>query len=75
TPHQVIERREPILPDSAADARRRARYMHKVSPDPVAKNAVVTHREIIHYMRLGDAEGAAVAMAYHIKRAMLDLEL
>lgn len=75
THNQVIERLVPFLQDSLAEARRRSRYMHKITPDPVAKNAVVTHRQIIHYMRLGDAEGASVAMAYHIKRAMLDLDL
>lgn len=75
THNQVIERLVPFLQDSVAEARRRSRYMHKVTPDPVAKNAVVTHREVIQYMRKGDSEGAGVAMAYHIKRAMLDLEL
>ncbi|SBV95635.1 putative L-lactate dehydrogenase operon regulatory protein [uncultured delta proteobacterium] len=75
THNRVIERLVPFLQDSLAEARRRSRYMHTITPDPVAKNAVVTHRQIIHYMRLGDAEGASVAMAYHIKRAMLDLEL
>jgi DNA-binding FadR family transcriptional regulator len=75
TRNRVIERLVPFLQDSVAEARRRSRYMHKVTPDPVAANAVITHRQIVRYMRLGDAEGAGVAMAYHIKRATLDLEL
>ena len=75
THNQVIERLVPFLQDSVAEARQRSRYISKTTPDPVVKNAAVTHREIVHYMRQGDAEGAGVAMAYHIKRAMLDLEL
>lgn len=75
THNQVIERLVPFLQDSVAEARRRSRYMYKKTPDPVATNAIVTHRQIVRYMRLGDFEGAGVAMAYHIKRATLDLEL
>ena len=75
THNQVIERLVPFLQDSVAEARRRSRYMHTVSPDPTAANAVVTHRQVVELMRKGDAEDACVAMAYHIQRAMLDLEL
>lgn len=75
TRNQVIERLVPFLQDSVAEARRRSRYMHTATPDPVAKNALITHREIVQYMRKGDAEGASIAMASHIKRAMVDLEL
>ena len=75
THNQVIERLVPFLQDSVAEARQRSHYIHKSTPDTVAKNAIITHREVIHYMRKGDVEGAGVAMAYHIKRAMLDLEL
>ena len=75
THNQVIERLVPFLQDSVAEARRRSRYMHTMSPDPVAANAVITHRQVVEFMRKGDAESAGIAMAYHIKRAMIDLEL
>ena len=75
THNQVIERLVPFLQDSVAEARRRSRYMHEMSPDPVAANAIITHRQIVEFMRKGDAESAGVAMAYHIKRAAIDLEL
>ena len=75
THNQVIERLVPFLQDSVAEARRRSRYMHTATPDPVATNAIVTHREIVEHMRQGDAEGASIAMSFHIKRAMVDLEL
>lgn len=75
THNRIIERLVPFLQDSVAEARRRSRYMHTASPDPVAENAVITHRQIVHFMRQGDAEGASIAMAYHIRRATIDLEL
>ncbi|MDR1242763.1 MAG: FCD domain-containing protein [Deltaproteobacteria bacterium] len=75
THNQVIERLVPFLVDSVAEARRRSRYIHRVNPDPVAAHAVITHRQVIELMRKGDAESASVAMAYHIKRAVIDLEL
>jgi Transcriptional regulators len=75
THNQVIERLVPFLQDSVAEARQRSYYIGKDSPDPVVKNASVTHREIVHYMRQRDVKGAGVAMAYHIKRAMADLRL
>jgi DNA-binding FadR family transcriptional regulator len=75
THNQVIERLVPFLLDSVAEARRRSRYMHQTNPDPVAANAVVTHRQIVEFMRKGDAENAGIAMAYHITRAAIDLEL
>jgi len=75
THNQVIERLVPFLQDSVAEARQRSHYIGKDSPDPVVKNAGITHREIVHYMRRRDVDGAGIAMAYHIKRAMLDLEL
>lgn len=75
THNQIIERLVPFLQDSVAEAWRRSRYVHKVTPAPVATNAIVTHRQVVRYMRLGDVEGASIAMAYHIKRATLDLEL
>lgn len=75
THNQVIKRLVPFLQDSVAEARRRSRYIHEVSPDPVAANSVITHRQVVEFMRKGDAESASVAMAYHIKRAVIDLDL
>lgn len=75
THNRVIQRLVPYLQDSVAEARCRSRYIHEISPDPVAANAVITHRQIIEFMRQGDAESASITMAYHIKRATIDLDL
>ena len=75
THNKVIERLVPFLQDAVAEARRRSRYVHTTTPDPVAANAVKSHREVVQYMRIGDAEGAGIAMAYNMRRAMHDLEL
>lgn len=75
THNRVIQRLVPYLQDSVAEARRRSRYIHDVNPDPVAANAVITHRQLVAFMRKGDAESASTVMAYHIKRATIDLEL
>jgi DNA-binding FadR family transcriptional regulator len=75
THNQVIKRLVPFLQDAVAEARRRTQYIPPDKPDIVAENAAVSHREIVSFMRMGDAEGASIAMGYHIKRAKVDLEL
>jgi DNA-binding FadR family transcriptional regulator len=75
THNQVIKRLVPFLQDSVAEARRRTQYIPPGKPDIVAENAAVSHSEIVRFMRMGDAEGAGIAMRYHIKRAKVDLEL
>ncbi|MDL2313691.1 FadR family transcriptional regulator [Desulfovibrio sp. OttesenSCG-928-C14] len=75
THNQIIERLVPFLQDSVAEARRRAKQVHRTNPDPVAANAVLTHRQVVELMRKGDGARASAAMAYHIMRATLDMEL
>ncbi len=73
THNDVIERLIPAIQYSVAEAVSAAKYgqsLHLAN-----ENAIRYHREIVKYLRARDGDGASIAMMYHIKRGLSDLDL
>ncbi|HRU42029.1 MAG TPA: FadR/GntR family transcriptional regulator [Candidatus Diapherotrites archaeon] len=73
THNSVIELMLPAIETAIGDAINTAVYVgaHKRA----IENALTNHRNIAHFLEQRDADGAALAMYYHIKRGMTDLDL
>lgn len=73
THNNVIESMLPTLGDAIKDAIDTAFYTgnYKLA----VENAIIYHRMISDFIKNRDADGAALAMYYHIKRGMTDLSL
>ncbi|HYE82675.1 MAG TPA: FadR/GntR family transcriptional regulator [Clostridia bacterium] len=71
THNSVIELMLPAIEASISDAINTAVYVgtHERS----IENALTNHRNIAHFIEQRDADGAALAMYYHIKRGITDL--
>ena len=72
THNSVIELMLPAIETSISDAINTAVYVG--THERAAKNALTNHRNIAHFIERRDADGAALAMYYHIKRGITDLE-
>ncbi len=72
THNSVIELMLPAIENAISDAIYTAVYAgtHKRS----IENALINHRKIADFIEQRDADGAALAMYYHIKRGIIDLE-
>ncbi|HOS70657.1 MAG TPA: FadR/GntR family transcriptional regulator [Bacillota bacterium] len=72
THNSVIELMLPAIETAIGDAINTAVYVgaHKRA----IENALTNHRNIAHFLEQRDADGAALAMYYHIKRGMTDLD-
>jgi GntR family transcriptional repressor for pyruvate dehydrogenase complex len=72
THNSVIELMLPAIEVSVNDAINTAIYTgtHERS----AENALNNHRTIAHFIKKRDADGAALAMYYHIKRGITDMD-
>lgn len=71
THNSVIELMLPAIEASISDAINTAVYAgtHELS----SENALTNHRLISHFIEQRDANGAALAMYYHIKRGITDM--
>lgn len=71
THNNVIELMMPAIEASIIDAINTAVYIgtHERS----VENALTNHRNIAHFIEKRDADGAALAMYYHIRRGITDL--
>ncbi len=71
THNSVIELMLPAIETAISDAIYTAVYAgtHERS----IKNALINHRKIADFIEQRDADGAALAMYYHIKRGIIDL--
>jgi DNA-binding FadR family transcriptional regulator len=71
THNSVIELMLPAIEASIIDAINTAVYVgtHNRSTE----NALTNHRSIAHFIEQRDADGAALAMYYHIKRGITDM--
>ncbi|MDD4834715.1 MAG: FadR/GntR family transcriptional regulator [Lutispora sp.] len=71
THNSVIELMLPAIEASIKDAINTAVYVgtHNLS----SENALTNHRAIANFIEQRDADGAALAMYYHIKRGMTDM--
>ncbi|MCM1565573.1 MAG: FCD domain-containing protein, partial [Dehalobacter sp.] len=72
THNSVIELMLPAIETAIGDAISTAVYIgaHRRA----IENALTNHRNIAHFLEQRDADGAALAMYYHIKRGMTDLD-
>ncbi len=72
THNSVIETMLPAIEASISDAINTAVYVgtQKLS----AENALTNHEKIANFIKQRDADGAALAMYYHIKRGITDLD-
>lgn len=72
THNSVIEAMLPAIEASISDAINTAVYVgtQKLS----AENALTNHEKIANFIKQRDADGAALAMYYHIKRGITDLD-
>jgi DNA-binding FadR family transcriptional regulator len=72
THNSVIELMLPAIEAAISDAIYTAVYAgtHKRS----IENALINHKRIADFIKQRDADGAALAMYYHIKRGIIDLE-
>ena len=73
THNSVIELMLPAIEISIRDAISTAKYVGV--HERAIENALINHRNIAHFIEQRDADGAALAMYYHIKRGMTDLDL
>lgn len=71
THNNVIELMLPAIEASINDAINTAVYIGAQKPS--AENALTNHRNIAHFIEQRDADGAALAMYYHIKRGITDI--
>ncbi len=71
THNSVIELMLPAIEASISDAINTAVYVgtHKLA----SENALTNHRIIANFIEQRDADGAALAMYYHIKRGITDM--
>lgn len=71
THNSVIELMLPAIEASISDAINTSVYAG--THDRASDNALTNHRIIAHFIEQRDAEGAALAMYYHIKRGITDM--
>lgn len=71
THNSVIELMLPAIESSVYDAIHTATYTG--TRERAAENALTNHRNIAHFIEQRDADGAALAMYYHIKRGITDM--
>lgn len=71
THNSVIELMLPAIESSVYDAIHTATYTG--TRERAAENALTNHRNIAHFIEKRDADGAALAMYYHIKRGITDM--
>lgn len=71
THNSVIELMLPAIESSVYDAIHTATYTG--THERAAENALTNHRNIAHFIEQRDADGAALAMYYHIKRGITDM--
>lgn len=71
THNSVIELMLPAIESSVYDAIHTATYTG--THERAAENALTNHRNIAHFIEKRDADGAALAMYYHIKRGITDM--
>jgi len=72
THNSVIELMLPAIEAAIGDAINTAVYVG--AHERAIENALTNHRNIAHFIEQRDADGAALAMYYHIKRGMTDLD-
>ena len=72
THNSVIELMLPAIELAIRDAISTAEYVGV--HERAIENALINHRNIAHFIEQRDADGAALAMYYHIKRGMTDLD-
>lgn len=72
THNNVIELMLPAIEVAIRDAINTAVYVG--AGECALENALTNHHNIAHFIEQRDADGAALAMYYHIKRGMTDLD-
>ena len=72
THNNVIELMLPAIEVAIRDAINTAVYVG--AGERALENALTNHHNIAHFIEQRDADGAALAMYYHIKRGMTDLD-
>lgn len=72
THNNVIELMMPAIEASISEAINTAVYAG--AHERAYENALINHRHIANFIEQRDADGAALAMYYHIKRGMTDIE-
>ena len=70
--NDTIERMLPAMRDAIEDILRTSFYSGR--QERSRENALTNHRMIARFIEQRDAEGGAMAMYYHIKKGLLDLQ-
>ena len=71
THNSVIELMLPAIEASVSEAINTAEYVG--TRERAAENALANHRIIAHFIEQRDANGAALAMYYHIQKGIMDM--